>query len=143
MFALPRYRQVAEAYIGGLEDRVRNGGQVARVRSVASFFLSRIDVLIDPLLEANTDKADLAGQLHGEVAIASAKIAYQIYLEIIGTDRWKNLAKKGAFPQRLLWASTSTKNPNYSDVKYLEPLIGKDTINTVPLETLNACSCRR
>jgi transaldolase len=138
LFALPRYRQVAEAYIGGLEDRVRNGGQVARVRSVASFFLSRIDVLIDPLLEANTDKADLAGQLHGEVAIASAKIAYQIYLEIIGTDRWKNLAKKGAFPQRLLWASTSTKNPNYSDVKYLEPLIGKDTINTVPLETLNA-----
>ncbi len=138
LFGLPRYRQVAEAYIAGLEDRVRNDGSVSRVRSVASFFLSRIDVLVDPLLEGNTEKTDLARQLHGEVAIASAKIAYQIYLEIFGTDRWRNLAQKGAFPQRLLWASTSTKNPDYSDVKYVEPLIGRDTVNTVPLETLNA-----
>jgi len=142
LFRLPRYRQVAEAYIAGLEERVAQGKPIDRIASVASFFLSRIDVLIDPLLDKiiaqGGQQADLAKQVHGQVAIASAKVAYQIYKEIFGSERFKKLADQGARVQRLLWASTSTKNPAYSDVKYIEPLIGPDTINTVPIETLDA-----
>ena len=129
LFGLPRYRQVTEAYIAGLEARASLGKALNRVASVASFFLSRIDSLVDPLLE----KA-----LRGQAAIASAKVAYQNYTEIFGTSRFKALAGKGARAQRLLWASTGTKNPDYSDVKYIEAVIGPDTVNTVPPETLAA-----
>jgi transaldolase len=142
LFGLPRYRQVVEAYIAGIEARAAQGKPVNHVASVASFFISRIDALVDPLLEkliAQGGKAaDLAKNLHGQVAIASAKMAYQAYKEIFGSDRFRKLAAMGAAVQRLLWASTSTKNPDYSDVKYVEALIGPDTVNTAPLETLDA-----
>jgi transaldolase len=142
LFGLPRYREVAEAYIAGLEDRLSLSRPVRGIASVASFFLSRIDVLVDPLLEKRMEnkdpQAELAARLHGEIAIASAKAAYQIYREIFGSERFKKLASREARPQRLLWASTSTKNPSYSDVKYVEPLIGPATINTMPIETINA-----
>ena len=142
LFGLPRYRQVAEAYLSGIEARAAQSKPVERVASVASFFVSRIDALVDPLLEkrmADGGKAaDLAKKARGQVAIASAKLAYQIYREIFGSDRFRRLAAKGARVQRLLWASTSTKNPDYSDVKYVEALIGPDTVNTAPPETLDA-----
>ena len=142
LFGLPRYRQAAEAYIAGIESRAAQGKPVKYLASVASFFISRIDGLVDPLLEKiiaqGGEKADLAKTLRGHVAIASAKMAYQIYKEIFGSDRFRILAAKGARVQRLLWASTGTKNPDYSDVKYVETLIGPDTVNTVPVETLNA-----
>jgi transaldolase len=142
LFGLPRYRQVIEAYLAGVETRTTRKEELNGVASVASFFLSRIDVLIDPVLEkkvlTDTNNADVAKSLIGKAAIASAKIAYSIYQELFADKRFQGLAKVGAKTQRLLWASTSTKNPKYSDVKYVEPLIGADTINTVPLETLNA-----
>ncbi len=142
LFGLPRYRQVAEAYIAGIEARAAQGKAVNHVASVASFFVSRIDGLVDPMLEKlaaqGGEKAELAKKVHGQVAIASAKVAYRIYKEIFGHDRFKRLAGNGAGVQRLLWASTGTKNPDYSDVKYIEGLIGPDTINTVTLETLDA-----
>lgn len=133
LFGLPRYEEVTEAYIAGLEDRVKAGKSIENIASVASFFLSRIDVLVDPML----DEKGL-GDLKGEVAIASAKKAYEIYKEVFSSDRFKALEAKGAQKQRVLWASTSTKNPEYSDVKYVEALIGKNTINTLPLETIEA-----
>ena len=142
LFGLPRYRQVADAYLAGLEKRSARGRDVGRVASVASFFVSRMDALVDPRLEAclaeGGEKADLARRAHGQVAIASAKMAYQIYQEIFAGDRFRPLAARGARVQRLLWASTSTKNPAYSDVKYVEALIGPDTVNTLPRETLDA-----
>lgn len=140
LFGLPRYRDVAEAFIAGLEDRLARGGPVDRIASVASFFLSRIDVLIDPMIEAVEGKTGTNGaaSLVGTTAIACAKIAYSDFREIFGSERFKALAARGARPQRLLWASTSTKNPAYSDVKYVEALIGAETINTMPLETLHA-----
>jgi transaldolase len=142
LFGLPRYREVAQAYILGLEDRAKAGKPLGGVSSVASFFLSRIDVLVDPMLESTMtgdgEKASLAERVHGQVAIASAKEAYQMYKEIFGGKGFGKLQERGARPQRVLWASTSTKNPNYSDVKYVEALIGPETINTVPQETLNA-----
>lgn len=142
LFGLPRYRAVAEAYLEGLGERKDRGLPLGQVTSVASFFLSRIDVLIDQLLEKKMaeggEVADLASMLRGKVAIASAKTAYQLYKEIHGTRRFVELAAAGARPQRVLWASTSTKNPDYSDLKYVEALIGPDTINTLPLETLVA-----
>ena len=142
LFGLGRYREVAEAYIAGLEDRAVQGQPVGRVASVASFFLSRIDVLLDPRLEklaaSGGPQAPGAQELIGQVAIASAKAAYTIYQVIFGSARFKKLAEEGARPQRLLWASTSTKNPAYPDLKYVEPLIGVDTVNTLPPETLAA-----
>lgn len=142
LFGLPRYEEVAEAYLAGLEARAQKGESLSRVASVASFFLSRIDVLVDPKLEklmaAGGEKATAAKNVRGQVAIASAKLAYHIYKRIFGQERFQALAAKGARPQRVLWASTSTKNPDYSDVKYVEPLIGPDTVNTVPMETLEA-----
>jgi transaldolase len=142
LFGLPRYQEVADAYLGGLEILAAKGRPLKQVASVASFFLSRIDTLIDPILEKKmtTDKsqAGIAEHLQGQVAIASAKVAYEMYKEIFGSERFASLAKKGARTQKLLWASTSTKNPAYSDTKYIEALIGPDTINTVPVETLNA-----
>ena len=145
LFGLPRYQEVTEAFLGGLEDLAQQAkGQqpLAKAASVASFFLSRIDVLIDPMLEKimteGGKRAEIARQIHGQVAIASAKVAYQMYQEIFNGARFKKLATQGAHPQRLLWASTSTKNPAYSDVKYVEALIGPHTINTLPQETINA-----
>lgn len=142
LFGLPRYREVADAYISGLETLAADGKDLRQVSSVASFFLSRIDVLLDPVLENKSrsggPQAELAGQLQGQAAIASAKVAYWIYREIFTGHRFGRLAGKGAKTQRLLWASTSTKNPAYSDTKYIEPLIGPDTINTLPIETLEA-----
>ncbi len=142
LFGLPRYRQVAEAYIAGLEARAAQGHPLNHIASVASFFLSRIDTLLDPMLEkiiAQGGKhAELAKKLHGQVAIASAKVAYQIYQEITASDRFKKLIAQNAHVQRLLWASTSTKNPTYSDVKYVDALIGPNTVDTVPMETLDA-----
>ncbi|MBF0105544.1 MAG: transaldolase [Deltaproteobacteria bacterium] len=141
LFGLPRYRQVAEAYIAGLEARLAQGKSIKHIASVASFFLSRIDALVDPLVEkffeAGDEKTEIAKKLHGQVAVASAKMAYKIYKEIFNSERFKKLAAKGARRQRLLWASTSTKNPDYSDVKYIEQLIGPDTINTAPPETID------
>ena len=133
LFGLDRYRAVAEAYISGLEERAAAGLPVDKISSVASFFLSRIDVLVDPLL----DEKGL-GDLKGEVAIASAKKAYEIYKEVFSTERWKKLADLGAVPQRLLWASTSSKNPAFKDTKYVEALIGPNTVDTIPLDTLEA-----
>ena len=142
LFGLPRYRQVAEAYIAGLEARVDQGKPVKQLASVASFFLSRIDTLVDSLLEKpiaqGGKEADLAKKVRGQVAVASAKMAYQMYEEIFAGVRFKKLAAQGARVQRLLWASTSTKNPDYSDVKYIDSLIGPNTVNTVPLETIDA-----
>uniref|UniRef100_A0A7V6A5T0 Transaldolase n=1 Tax=Desulfobacca acetoxidans TaxID=60893 RepID=A0A7V6A5T0_9BACT len=142
LFGLPRYEKVAEAYIAGLEARLAQGHSLVRVASVASFFLSRIDVLLDPVLEkmaaTGGPQAQAAKGLIGEVAIASAKLAYVIYKRVFGTERFKALVIKGARTQRLLWASTSTKNPAYADVKYVEPLIGPDSVNTLPPETLDA-----
>ena len=142
LFGLPRYRQVADAYLAGLAARAARGKSVKHVASVASFFVSRIDGLVDPLLEKvilqGGEKETLAKTVRGRVAIASAKLAYQIYKGIFGSDRFKTLADQGARVQRLLWASTSTKNPDESDVKYVEALIGPDTVNTAPLNTLDA-----
>ncbi|MGO8763302.1 MAG: transaldolase [Desulfobaccales bacterium] len=142
LFGLPRYREVAQAYIAGLEARAAQGRPLNRVASVASFFLSRIDVLLDPQVEklaaAGGPHASTARDLIGQVAIASAKSAYTIYQEIFGSEPFKKLAAQGSRPQRLLWASTSTKNPAYPDLKYVEPLIGPDTVNTLPPETLEA-----
>ncbi len=142
LFGLPRYRKVADAYISGLEERAAKGLPLDRVASVASFFLSRIDVKVDPrlekIMEEGGPKATAAKNVHGEVAVSSARVAYRIYQEIYGSERWKALEKQGARTQRLLWASTSTKNPEFSEVKYVEALIGPDTVNTVPMETLNA-----
>jgi transaldolase/transaldolase/glucose-6-phosphate isomerase len=133
LFGLPRYEEVAEAYISGLEDHLAAGHSIGHISSVASFFLSRIDVLVDPML----DEKGL-GDLKGEVAIASAKKAYEIYKRIFSGPRWEKLAARGAKPQRLLWASTSSKNPAFKDTKYVEALIGPDTVDTVPLETIEA-----
>jgi transaldolase len=142
LFGLPRYRQVVEAYLGGLEARAAQGKPLQQIASVASFFVSRIDALVDPLLDKliapDGKEADLAKRARGQVAIASAKMAYQINKEIFGSDRFRKLAAQGARVQRLLWASTSTKNPDYSDVKYVEALIGPETVDTAPLETLEA-----
>ena len=142
LFGLPRYRHVAEAYLAGLAARAARGKPVNHVASVASFFVSRIDALVDPLLEKviveGGKAADLAKKVRGHVAIASAKMAYQIYKEMFWSGRFKELAVQGARVQRLLWASTSTKNPDESDVKYVEALIGPDTINTATLATLDA-----
>jgi transaldolase len=142
LFGLPRYREVADAYISGLEMRAAKEKPLKDIASVASFFLSRIDTLIDPVLEEKKKSADprasTAARLQGQIAIASAKVAYEIYKELFSRERFIRLAKKGARTQKLLWASTSTKNPAYKDIKYVETLIGPDTINTVPIETLNA-----
>jgi len=142
LFAVERYEAVLEAYVAALEQRVKAGQPVDRIASVASFFLSRIDTLLDPQIEkaaqAGGAKGDVARGLPGKVAVANAKIAYQKYEAVTGGARWKALAAKGARPQRLLWASTSTKNPKYSDTMYVEPLIGPDTVNTMPMETVDA-----
>jgi len=132
LFGLPRYEEVIDAYLSGLEDRVKADKPIHQITSVASFFLSRIDVMVDPMLQQN------AADLKGEVAIASAKKAYAIFKDVFSGERFKKLEAKGAKRQRLLWASTGTKDKTFSDVKYVEALIGPETINTVPVETLEA-----
>ncbi|MCT7973088.1 transaldolase [Laspinema olomoucense] len=146
LFSVDSYVETAWAYIRGLEARVQAGEDVSKISSVASFFISRIDVKIDEAIDEKLkhmtelqEKARLE-QIKGKVAIANAKIAYQKYKEIINSDRWQALAAKGANPQRLLWASTSSKNPNYSDVIYVDELIGPDTVNTLPPATIEACA---
>lgn len=133
LFGLKRYEEVTEAYISGLEARIASNQPVAEIASVASFFLSRIDVILDPILQQKG-----LSHLKGEVAVASAKKAYEIYKRVFGSERFKKLEEKGAKPQRLLWASTGSKDPSFSDVKYVEALIGPKTVNTVPMETLEA-----
>jgi transaldolase len=133
LFGLDRYVAVTGAYMMGLEERLSKGEPIDHISSVASFFLSRIDVLTDPIL-AEKGLADL----QGEVAIASAKIAYQLYKDIFRGERWEKLRAAGAKPQRLLWASTSSKNPAFKPTKYVDALIGPETVNTVPMDTIIA-----
>jgi transaldolase/glucose-6-phosphate isomerase len=142
IFSLLQYEEVIEAYVAGLEERVASGGSLEGLTSVASFFVSRVDSVCDKQL-ADKAKAEPAlakrcEALQGKLAIANAKMAYEIYLGVVGGSRWKALAAKGAHPQRLLWASTGTKDPKYSDTLYLDALIGADTVNTVPPATLTA-----
>ena len=131
-FSLHRHAQVAEAYLRGLERLVESGGDPSTVASVASFFVSRVDTEADNRLDAIGGHDELLGR----TAVANAKLAYQHYLETFAGDRWEALAAKGATPQRCLWASTSTKNPAYRDVLYVEELIGRDTVNTMPDSTI-------
>jgi transaldolase/glucose-6-phosphate isomerase len=143
LFAVEAYKAVAEAYIAGLETFVAGGGDPAGVSSVASFFVSRIDSAVEKQIEAKLkdakgDEATALKGLLGKVAIANAKIAYAHYQDLIGGERWKKLEAKGAKRQRLLWASTGTKNPAYRDVLYVEELIGRDTVNTMPVATMDA-----
>lgn len=142
IFGLPRYKLVAEAYIDGLRDRLAKGESVEGIASVASFFLSRIDALLDPKLEEmqkeGGETGEKAGSLVGEVAIASAKMAYVAYKEMFEGEAFADLATYGAKPQRLLWASTSTKNPAYSPDKYIAPLVGPNTVNTMAPKSLDA-----
>ena len=147
IFSVQNYEQVAEAFIAGLEQRRAAGESIARVASVASFFLSRIDVAVDRILENNMRVAQVHGdtgriaanrQLLGQAAIANAKLAYRTFRQIFATARFRELAQEGAQVQRVLWASTATKNPAYSDTRYVDQLIGADTVNTVPPKTLAA-----
>jgi transaldolase len=133
-FSLERYSEVADAYVRGLERLVESGGDASKVASVASFFVSRVDTETDKRLD------DLGGheELKGKLAVANAKLAYQRYKEIFSGPRWDALAAQGATSQRCLWASTSTKNPAYSDVLYVDELIGPETVNTMPEETIQA-----
>ena len=145
LFAQDVYEKVAWAYIEGLEERVKNGGDIGGIASVASFFVSRIDSLVDSTIgdklkdaKLPSDQQALLRSLQGKVAIANAKLAYQSYKKIFSGPRWEALAGRGAQTQRVLWASTSTKNPAYRDVLYVEELIGRDTVNTIPPATFDA-----
>ena len=132
IFSLERYAEVAESYVRGLERLIAEGGDPTKVASVASFFVSRIDTEADRRLEEAGAK-----ELQGKLAIANAKLAYEHYKQVFSGERWEYLLSKGATAQRVLWASTSTKNPDYSDVLYVEELLGPDTVNTMPEETIN------
>ncbi len=148
LFSVQSYIDTAWAYIRGLEARAAAGQDISNVASVASFFLSRIDSKIDDLIDtqlkavgdSNPDLTQRLNSVKGKIAVANAKVAYQEYLKIIQSDRWKALSAKGARVQRLLWASTGTKNPDYSDVMYVDELIGPDTVNTLPPSTITACA---
>jgi transaldolase len=134
LFGVERYDLVAEAFIAGLEQRAASNQPVAHIAGVASFFLSRIDTLVDRLLESSGDAE--ASTLRGQCAIASARLAYEHFRARTAAPRWRSLSARGARPQRLLWASTGTKDPAYSDVKYVDALIGPETVTTLPVETL-------
>ncbi len=143
LFAREAYEQVAQAYLRGLARAAADGLDVGRIASVASFFISRIDSLVDDTIQKRIEAADGTQKerlqaLLGKVAIANAKLTYKRYKEIMQGEGWQALAARGARPQRLLWASTSTKNPNYPDVLYVDELIGEDTVNTIPPATLDA-----
>ena len=140
LFSVERYRAVTEAYLDGLELRLTDNQPIDHIASVASFFLSRIDVLVDPILqdmiENNPERAAKASYALGEVALANAKKAYQLFEEVFSGKRFRSLASQGASKQRVLWASTGNKNPDYDALKYVTPLIGPDTVNTMPDSTL-------
>jgi transaldolase/glucose-6-phosphate isomerase len=144
LFAQSAYEKVAEAFLAALETRSAKGQDISRIASVASFFVSRIDTLVDSKvdekLKSPTDSQQkaLLERIRGKIAIANAKLTYKKYQELFGNARWKALASKGAQTQRLLWASTSTKNPKYRDVLYVEELIGADTVDTIPPATFDA-----
>ena len=144
LFAQEVYEKVAEAYIAGVEDFSKRGGDLKKMAGVASFFISRIDTLVDSMLNDRLKKASDGSEearlksLLGKVAIANGKLTYQRYQRLFSGPRWEALAAKGAQTQRVLWASTSTKNPNYRDVVYVEELIGPDTVNTMPPATIDA-----
>ncbi len=144
IFSVKRYEEVAQAYLRGLERLASTGGDLRRVPSVASFFVSRVDTAVDKKLDEiiplwpGSPKAETAVSLKGRVAVANARLAYARFREIVSSPRWKALAAKGARVQRPLWASTGTKNPKYSDVKYVEELVGPDTVNTIPPQTIDA-----
>ncbi len=144
LFAQEVYEKVAEAYIAGLEDLGKGGGNLKKMASVASFFISRIDSLVDSMIDdklktvSDAQQQMLLKSLKGKVAIANGKLTYQRYQRIFSGPRWEALAAKGAQTQRVLWASTSTKNPAYRDVMYVEELIGPDTVNTMPPATIDA-----
>jgi transaldolase len=134
IFSLERYAEVAESYIRGIERLVAEGGDPGKVASVASFFVSRIDTEADRRL----DEVNAPAELKGKLAIANARLAYAHYLDAFSGPRWEYLAGKGATAQRVLWASTSTKNPAYPDTLYVDELLGPDTVNTMPEETIKA-----
>jgi transaldolase/glucose-6-phosphate isomerase len=142
LFGMNAYLAVADAHMAGLESLNARGGDISKVHGVASFFVSRVDNQIDKEIDRRTARdgaqTHQLRSLRGKVAIANAKVAYQHYLEMLKSPRWKRLAAAGATPQRLLWASTGTKDPAYSDVLYVESLIGPNTINTIPIKTLDA-----
>jgi transaldolase len=143
LFSLEAYRRIIEAYMAGLEDRVAAGKDIASISSVASFFVSRVDTEVDKRLDALTKGATAEQRQHldalrGKAAIANAKLAYRIFQQEFSSPRWKKLEAKGARVQRVLWASTSTKNPAYRDVMYVEELIGPHTVNTMPPQTIDA-----
>jgi transaldolase/glucose-6-phosphate isomerase len=134
LFSVAHYRAAAEAYLRALEARVERGESIDRVASVASMFVSRVDTEVDKRIQA---KGGALLELQGQAALAGARLAYETFVEMTRTPRWKTLEKRGAKVQRLLWASTGTKNPRYSDVLYVDSLIGPDTIATIPPDTLN------
>jgi transaldolase len=142
IFALENYRQVVEAYLSALEERHAKGQDISHIASVASFFVSRVDVLVDPLLEekiktvGNTVERQKLQALQGKIAIANARLVYQEFKRLFGMPRFETLRRSGAYVQRPLWASTSTKNSAYRDVLYAEELIGPDTVDTMPLQTI-------
>lgn len=142
LFSLDAYKSVIDAYMAGLEDRLAAGKEITKLHSVASFFVSRVDTEVDKRLDAavkaKPEQAKALNELKGRAAIANAKLAYKLYQESIAGERWKKLAAQGATVQRPLWASTSTKNPSYRDVMYVEALIGPDTVNTMPPATIDA-----
>jgi transaldolase len=142
IFSIQRYREVIEAYQGGLEELAASGGDLTQLGSVASFFVSRVDTLVDQELQAIVDKGDPQAEAArarlGTAAIDNAKLAYEVFQQAFSGPRWEALARQGARVQRPLWASTSTKNPEYRDVLYVEELIARDTVNTMPLETIEA-----
>jgi transaldolase len=142
LFAIEAYKRVIDAYVAGLQDRVQAGKQISTIHSVASFFVSRVDTEVDKRLDASIAKSPANQQtlkaLEGKAAIANAKLAYKLFQSEIESPRWKALASSGATVQRPLWASTSTKNPSYRDVMYVEQLIGPDTVNTMPPQTVEA-----
>jgi transaldolase len=146
LFSVASYVESAWAYIRGLETRAAKGEDISNISSVASFFLSRIDTNIDAKLDhlikqtSDPSKTEKISAFKGKIAIANAKVAYQEYKKIIATNRWQQLAAKGARVQRLLWASTGTKDPSYSDVMYVDGLVGADTVNTLPPNTIEACA---
>lgn len=146
LFSVESYVDTAWAYIRGLEKRVEDGNDISKIASVASFFLSRIDVKIDKMVdeklkgEDEESKQAKLREIKGKVAIANAKIAYQEFKKIFSSERWQKLEEKGAHLQRLLWASTGAKNPDYSDVMYVDELVGRNTVNTMPPDTIEACA---
>lgn len=141
LFSVERYKAVTEAYLKGLEQRLEKGESIKHVVSVASFFLSRIDVMVDPMLqdiiENKPDQAEKAKSVLGETAIANAKQAYKVFEEVFSSERFQKLAEQGARKQRVLWASTGNKNPDYEELRYVYPLVGPDTVNTMPGDTLD------